>query len=77
MFVITMYLSCIMDVLEVLPYTSDFIHTLPITFLNPSLSGHPVLGISRPWVWPLVGGGSHGMATPDMLFCRQGILVPA
>ena len=77
MFVITMYLSCIMDVLEVLPYTSDFLHTLPITFLDPSQSGHPVLGISSPWGWLLVAGGSHGMAAPDMLFGRQGMHVPA
>ena len=77
MTVITMYLSCIMDVLEFVPHTSVFLHTLPITFLGPSLSGHPVLGISSSWVWPLVGGGSHGMAAPDMLFCRQGMHVPA
>ena len=46
MIVISMYLSCIMDVLEAAPLTSVFLHTLPITFLGPSLSGYPVLGIS-------------------------------
>ena len=71
-----MYLSCIMDVLEAVPLTSVFLHTLPITFLGPSLSGYPVLGISSPWVWLLVDGGSLGMAAPDMLFGRQGMHVP-
>ena len=75
--VISMYLSCIMDVMEVVPHTSVFLHTLPITFLGPSLSRHPVLGISSPWFWLLVGEGSHGMAAPDMLFGRQGMHVPA
>ena len=77
MAVIAMYLSCIMDVFEVVPHTSVFLHTLPITFLGPSLSGHPVLGISSPWVWLLEGGDSHGMAAPDMLFGLQGKDVPA
>ena len=77
MSVLTMYLSCIMDVFEVVPHTSVFLHTLPITFLGPSLSGHPVLGISSPWVWLLEGGDSHGMAAPDMLFGLQGMDVPA
>ena len=54
-----------------------FLHTLPITFLGPSLSGYPVLGISSPWVWLLLDGGSLDMAAPDMLFGRQGIHVPA
>ena len=75
--VIFMYLSCIMDVLELVLHTSVFLHTLPITFLGPSLSGHPVLGISSPWVWLLEGGDSHGMAAPDMLFGLQGMDVPA
>ena len=75
--VTAMYLSCIMDVFEVVPHTSVFLHTLPITFLGPSLSGHPVLGISSPWIWLLEGGDSHGMAAPDMLFGRQGMDVPA
>jgi len=75
--VIFMYLSCIMDVLELVLHTSVFLHTLPITFLGPSLSGHPVLGISSPWIWLLEGGDSHGMAAPDMLFGRQGVDVPA
>ncbi len=73
--VINLYLSCITDVLEVVPYTPVFLHTLAITFLGPSPSGHPVFGISRPWVWLLGGGGSH--AAPDMLFCRQGMHIPA
>ena len=77
MTVISMYLSCIMDVLEVAPHTSVFLHTLPITFLGPSLSGYPVLGISSLWVWLLLDGGSLGMAAPDMLFGRQGMHVPA
>ena len=77
MTVISMYLSCIMDVLEVVPHTSVFLHTLPTTFLEPSLSGYPVLGISSPWVWLLLDGDSHGMAAPDMLFGRQGMHVPA
>ena len=77
MSVLTMYISCIMDVLEVVPHTSVFLHTLPITFLGPSLSGHPVLGISSPWVWLLLGGGCLDMAAPDMLFGRQGMHVPA
>ena len=77
MMVISMYLSCIMDVLEVVPHTSVFLHTLPITFLGPSLSGHPGLGISSPWVWLLLDGGSLDMAAPDMLFGRQGMHVPA
>jgi hypothetical protein len=59
------------------PHTSVFLHTLPITFWGPSLSGYPVLGISSPWVWLLLGGGSLDMAAPDMLFGRQGIHVPA
>ena len=75
--VIFMYLSCIMDVLELVLHTSVFLHTLPITFLGPSLSGHPVLVISSPWVWLLEGGDSHGMAAPDMLFGLQGMDVPA
>ena len=75
--VIFMYLSCIMDVLELVLHISVFLHTLPITFLGPSLSGHPVLGISSPWVWLLEGGDSHGMAAPDMLFGLQGMDVPA
>ena len=75
--VTAMYLSCIMDVLDVVPHTSVFLHTLPITFLGPSLSGHPVLGISSPWVWLLEGGDGHGMAAPDMLFGLQGMDVPA
>ncbi len=75
--VIALYLSCIPDVLEVVPYTPVFLHTLAITFLEPSPSGHPVFGISRPWVWLLGGGGSHGMAAPDILFCRQGMHIPA
>ena len=75
--VIFMYLSCIMDVLELVLHTSVFLHTLPITFLGPSLSGHPVLGISSPWVWLLEGGDGHGMAAPDMLFGLQGMDVPA
>ena len=77
MTVISMYLSCIMDVLEVAPHTSVFLHTLPITFLGPSLSGYPVLGISSLWVWLLLDGGSLGMAAPGMLFGRQGMHVPA
>ena len=77
MSVIAMYFLCIMAVLEVVPHTSVFLHTLPITFLGPSLSGHPVLGISSPWIWILEGGDSHGMAAPDMLFGRQGMDVPA
>ncbi len=32
---------------------------------------------SSPWVWLLGGGGSHGMAAPDMIFCRQGMHIPA
>jgi len=75
--VITLYLSCITDVLEVVPYPPVFLHTLAITFLGPSPSGHPVFGISSPWVWLLGGGGSHGMAAPDMLFCRQSMHIPA
>ena len=75
--VITLYLSCITDVLELVPYPPVFLHTLAITSLGPSPSGHPVFGISRPWVWLLGGGGSHGMAAPDMLFCRQGMHIPA
>jgi hypothetical protein len=63
MMVISMYLSCIMDVLKVVPHT----HTLSITILGPTLSGHPDLGICSPWVWLLLGGGSHCMAAPDML----------
>ncbi len=72
-------ISCITDVLEVVPYTPVFLHTLAITFLWLSPSGHPVFGISRPWLWLLGGGarGSHGMAAPDMLFCRQGMHIPA
>jgi hypothetical protein len=58
-------------------YTPVFLHTLAITSLGPSPSGHPVFGISSPWVWLLGDGGSHGMAGPDMLFCRQGMLIPA
>ena len=77
MTVISMYLSCIMDVLEVVPHTSVFLLTLPTTFLEPSLSGYPVLGISSSWVWLLLDGDSHGMAAPDMLFGRQGMHVPA
>jgi hypothetical protein len=79
MIVISMYLSCIMDVLDVVPHTSEsvFLHALPITFLGPSLSGYPVLGISSPWVWLLEGGGSLDMAAPDMLFGLQGMDVPA
>ena len=38
---------------------------------------YPVLGISSPWVWLLLGGGSLDMAAPDMLFGRQGMHVPA
>jgi hypothetical protein len=75
--VISLYLSCIMDVLVVVTHTSVFLHTLPITFLGPSLSGHPDLSISSPWVWLLLGEGSHCMAAPDMLFGRQGMHVPA
>ena len=52
-------------------------HTLPITFLGPSLSGHPLLGISSPWVWLLMAYVSHGMAASDMLFCRPDMHVPA
>ena len=74
---LTMYLPCIMDVFEVVPHTSVFLHILPITFLGPSLSGHLVLGISSPWVWLLEGGDSHGTAAPDMLFGLQGMDVPA
>ncbi len=77
MMVITMYLSWIVDVLEYVPYTSVSYHALPITFLGPSLLGHPVLSISRPCVWLLVSGDSYGMAAPDMLFGRQGMHVPA
>ena len=77
MSVLAMYLSCIMDVLEGVPHTSVFLHTLPLTFLGPSLSGHPVLSISSPWVWLLEDGVCHGMAAPDMLFGRQGMDVPA
>ncbi len=77
MIVISMYFSCITDVLEVVPHTFVFLHTLPITFLGPSLSGYPVLGISRPRVWLLLDGGSLDMAAPDMLFGRQGMHVPA
>ena len=66
-----------MDVLEAVPLTSVFLHTLSITFLGPSLSGYPVLGISNPWVWLLEGGDSHSMAAPDMLFGLQGMDVPA
>ncbi len=69
--VITLYLPCIADVLEVVPHTPVFLHTLAIIFLGPSPSGHPVFGISRPWVWLLGGGGSHGMAAPDMLFAGR------
>jgi hypothetical protein len=75
--VMTMHLSCIMDVLEAVPYTSVLLHTLSITFLGPILSGHQFLGISSPWVWFLVGGDSHGLAAPDMLLGRQGMHVPA
>jgi hypothetical protein len=75
--VIALYLSCITDVLEVVPYTPVFLHTLALTFLGPSPSGHPVFGISSPWVWLLGVGGSHGMAAPDTLFCRQGMHIPA
>ena len=75
--VIALYLSCITDVLELVHYTPVFLHTLAITCLGPSPSGHPVFGISNPWVWLLGGGGSHGMAAPDMLFCRQGMHIPA
>ena len=75
--VVTLYLSCISDVLEVVPYPPVFLHILAITSLGPSPSGHPVFGISNPWVWLLGGGGSHGMAAPGMLFCRQGMHIPA
>ena len=77
MIVTSMYLSCIMNVLEVAPHSSVFLHTLPITFWGPSLSGYPVLGISSLWVWLLLDGGSLGMAAPDMLFGLQGMDVPA
>ena len=77
MMVISMYLSCIMDVLKVVPHTSVFIHTVPITFLGPILSAHPDLGICNPWVWLLLGGGGYCMAVPDIIFGRQGMRVPA
>ncbi len=81
MAVIALYLLCITasDVLEVVPYTPVFLHTMAITFLGPSPSVHPLFGISSPWVWLLGGGGSHGMAlaAPDLLFCRQGMHIPA
>jgi hypothetical protein len=69
---IALYLSCITDVLEVIPYIPIFLHTLPITFLGPSPSGHPVFGISCPWLGLLVGGGSHGIAAQYMLFLQTG-----
>ena len=52
----------------------------PSPFWGPAylaLSGYPVLGISSPWVWLLLDGGSLDMAAPDMLFGRQGMHVPA
>jgi hypothetical protein len=72
-----MYYWCIRTCTLQWAYTPVFLHTLAITSLGPSPSGHPVFGISRPWVWLLGGGGSHGMAAPDMLFCRQGMHIPA
>ena len=77
MSVLAMHPSCIMDVLELVLHTSVFLHTLPITFLGPSLSGHPALSISSPWVWLLEDGDCHGMAAPDVLFGRQGMDVSA
>jgi hypothetical protein len=54
-------------------------HTLPITFLGPSLSGHLVFGISSPWAWLL--GGNWGVAMAwrhqTCFFCRQDMHVPA
>ncbi len=70
-------LGCISLVSSKYYYTPVFLHTLAITFLGPSPSGHPGFGISRPWVWLLGGGGSHGMAAPDVIFCRQGMHIPA
>ena len=60
--VISLYLSCIMDVLVVVPHTSVFLHTLPIKFLGPSLSGHPDLPMglaSVGWREPLHGSTRH------------------
>ena len=59
--VITLYLSCITDVLEVVPYPPVFLHTLAITSLRPSPSGHPVFGISSPWALLL---GPRGWGQP-------------
>jgi hypothetical protein len=75
---LSLYLSCITDVLEVVPYTPVFLHTLAITFLRPSPSGHPVFGISSPWVWLLGGwrcaffqaGHSHS-SMPCWVLCSR------
>jgi hypothetical protein len=72
-----MYYWCIITCTLQWAYTPVFLHTLAITSLGPSPSGHPVFGISSPWVWLLGGGGSHGMAAQGMLFCRQGMHIPA
>ncbi len=74
MIVTSLYLSCIMNVLEAVPHTSVFLHTLPITFLGPSLSGYPVLGISSPWVWLLL---ECGRKLPNRLpnFCLISCLI--
>ena len=66
-----MYYGCIRSCTLQWAYTPVFLHTLAITFMGPSPSGHPVFGISRPWVWLLGGGYSHGMAAPGMLFAGR------
>ena len=45
-----MYYWCIRTCTLQWAYTPVFLHTLAITSLGPSPAGHPVFGISSPWV---------------------------
>ncbi len=67
-----MYCRCIGNCLCFPPYSAHHL-------IGPSLSGYPVLGISSPWVWLLVGGAAMAWKhqTCYQVFCRQGMYVPA